>query len=155
MRCFATIFISRILFPTLENLVRIVQTMALRSPAPVLRVVMSVCCSLSSIELKSSQFCVCLDRNKKSLHAGAVASQYLHIGKSKTVFFWHNMNHALMELTSSIHYSTQLPIVVLFQHPSPSRTKRAEVSIGHSQQRLCVVRCQRPCCKHPLRLRCS
>lgn len=95
--------------------------MASASSEQVHRVVLSLCCGRSETELQSSDLCVCLDRCKKSLYAGALAREYLHRVKPMNVFFWHDMKVGVTNLISNIHAATDLPIVVLFQHPSPTK----------------------------------
>ena len=80
--------------------------------------------------MQSSDLCLCLDKCKKSIYASAVAHHYLHLRKSKSIFYHHNMASGLHELVKSISVAVNLPIVILFQHPSPSKDKSSRSAIA-------------------------
>ena len=105
---------------------------ATKSKFAVDRVIVSVGSGACQLELKSRDLCLCLDKNKKSLYAGAIASQYLYRRQSRIVFFWHDIHDGLGDLLSAVSSETGLPTLVLFQHPSPSRDRLWRSSLANA-----------------------
>lgn len=87
------------------------------------RIVVSVCSGRSEIEMNSTDLCVCLDIDKRVLFAGKFASHYRGGRSNNVIFHYHDMRDGLLKILSSIHSSTDLPVFVLFQHPSPTSNK--------------------------------
>ncbi len=86
-----------------------------------LKVVVSVCCGSAETEMHSSStdLNLCLNVDKRALYAAVFALKYLHRSKSNMIIQYHNMNEGFYHLLHSIQTNTELPIVILFQHPSP------------------------------------
>jgi hypothetical protein len=89
------------------KLIQILKSQVLKPPAKTERIIVSVCSGRSEVEMQSSDLCLCLDKCKKSIYAGAFGYKYLHA------------------LILSISKGIKLPVLVLFQHPSPTKDKRA------------------------------
>ena len=78
---------------------------------------------------------VCFDIDKRGLVAGAFANAYLsrksHVKRS-VIFHKHDMNQPLSPILSSFKVMTKLPIIVLFQHPSPSKEVKSRDAIARA-----------------------
>lgn len=72
------------------------------------------------MEMQSGELCVCLDKDRKSLYACAFASKYLWRKKSKILFLLYDVKNGIKDLLRQIKLASELPVVVLIQHPSPS-----------------------------------
>ena len=93
------------------------------------RVVVSVCSGRSEMEMNSRDLCVCLDVHKRSLFVSAFAHHYMH-KKRNVVFRHHDMANGLLQLFTNIYTITKLPMLVLFQHPSPSLNHKSRVGLS-------------------------
>ena len=96
------------------------------------RIVLSVCSGRSETEMQASSddLCVCFDNDKRSLYASAISYKYLHPKKSNVIFHYHNMASGLLNILQAIKLRTNLPIVVLFQHPSPTGGRLSREAIA-------------------------
>jgi hypothetical protein len=94
------------------------------------RVVICVCTGKSETEMHSpsSDLCLCLDTDRRSLYASSFAYKYLLRNKAKMIFHHFNYGNGLLALIKSISSKVQLPISVLFQHPSPSPSSGMDLS---------------------------
>ena len=104
--------------PTAE-LANIVRQMVTKLDAQ--RIVMSIGCGFAETEMQSNDLCICLDKCRKSLFAASVAGLYLHLRKKNLVFFCHNMRDGCFDMIKRVHEVGGVPIVLLFQHSSPSQ----------------------------------
>ena len=85
------------------------------------RIVVSVCAGMAETELHSDEMCICLDVDKRSLYSAFFAMKFLHQKQNnRLVFHRHDMSNGLYALLKQLRNSTALPLVVLFQHPSPT-----------------------------------
>lgn len=86
------------------------------------RVIVSICCGTAQTEMHSSSrdLNICLDVDKRALYVAVFSLKYLHKSKPNTIIQYHDMEHGLYNLLHSIQANTKLPILVLFQHPSPT-----------------------------------
>ena len=98
------------------------------------RIVVSVCSGRSETEMQacSDDLCVCFDVDKRSLYASAISYKYLHPKKSNLLFHHHDMSSGLLNILHAIKIQTSLPIVVLFQHPSPTGDKLSRDAIAYA-----------------------
>ena len=86
------------------------------------RIILSLCAGSGGTELQSSSLCLCLDLCRRSLFSGAFSAKHLHKSKS-VVFYRHDMKYGLFSLFKAIQEHLAIPIVVLFQHPSPNNDR--------------------------------
>jgi hypothetical protein len=84
------------------------------------RVIVSIGSGTAETEMESGELCVCLDKDKKSLFTCAFAAKYLWKKHANVIFSWYDTKDGILDLLSAINFKTLLPVVVLFQHPSPS-----------------------------------
>jgi len=86
------------------------------------RVIVSVCCGSAQTEMHSSSrdFNICLDVDKRALYSALFSLKYLHEGKSNMIIQYHDMKDGFYDILHTIQTNTQLPILILFQHPSPT-----------------------------------
>ena len=101
---------------------------------PTNRIIISVCCGRSETELQSpmSDLCICLDVDKRSLYASAFTHKYLHRNRAKLLFHHFDMSKGLFHLIESLSSNVNVPISILFQHPSPSQETRNITAISIS-----------------------
>lgn len=85
------------------------------------RIIVSIGSGRAETEMESGELCICLDRDKKSLYACAFAAKYLWKKSANVVFYWYDIKEGISLLLSAIGLASKLPVVVLFQHPSPSK----------------------------------
>jgi hypothetical protein len=76
----------------------------------------------------SSDLCLCLDKDRRSLYASSFAHKYIYKNKAKVIFHPFNYGIGLLELLKSISSKVRLPVSVLFQHPSPSPSSVSDLS---------------------------
>ena len=97
------------------------------------RIILSVCCGRSETESQSddSDFSICLDIDKRSLFASKFAYKYVLKRKRSILFHHFDMNVGLGNLLESLSVH-KLPIVVLFQHPSPSPQPKSRNAIARA-----------------------
>jgi hypothetical protein len=90
------------------------------------RVIVSVCCGYAQTEMhsSSSDLNLCLDVDKRSLYSALFSLKYLHEGKTNMIIQYHDMKDGFYDILHSIQKYTQLPILILFQHPSPTTEVR-------------------------------
>lgn len=72
----------------------------------------------------TSDLCICLDVNKRSLYASAFTHKYLYRNRAKLLFHHFDMSKGLFQLIKLLSSHVDIPISVLFQHPSPSPETR-------------------------------
>ena len=86
------------------------------------RIVVSVCAGMAETELHSEEMCICLDVDKRSFYSSLFALKFLLSKKANNIIFHkHDMSVGLYSLLQVIKQSTALPLVILFQHPCPTR----------------------------------
>ena len=93
------------------------------------RVIVSIGSGRAETEMQSGELCVCLDKDKKSLYTCAFASKYLWKERSNIVFLRYDLKDGIFNLLSAIKGAVNLPVVVLFQHPSPSKANKNRVAL--------------------------
>ena len=95
-------------------------------------IVVSVCSGQSETEMQSQMnLCICLDTNKKSLFASKFIYKYSPQPKGSNVLLhYFDMSKGLLQLLNSLSSRCHLPIIVLFQHPSPSPEKTSRNAIA-------------------------
>ncbi len=99
---------------------------------------MSVCSGRSQTEVHSDDLCLCLDKDKQSLFATAFALKYLCRRKNNIVYCHQKMENGLLNILTSLQHICCVPLVVLFQHPSPvSRDKSGNYLAEASRQ--CIM----------------
>jgi len=75
--------------------------------------------------------CICLDTNKKSLFASKFIYKYSPQPKGSNVLLhYFDMSKGLLQLLNTLSSRCHLPIIVLFQHPSPSPEKTSRNAIA-------------------------
>jgi hypothetical protein len=91
------------------------------------RIVVSVCSGRceTEIQAKPQDLCLCMDKDKRSLFAAAFSHKYLQKKKSYLLFQHFDMGNGLQDFLSRLALKATVPIVVLFQHPSPSPDARS------------------------------
>ena len=86
------------------------------------RIVVSVSAGVAETELHSEEMCICLDLDKRSFYSSHFALKYLLSKKCNNVIFHrHDMSVGLYTLLHLIWQNTELPLVILFQHPCPTK----------------------------------
>lgn len=80
--------------------------------------------------MSSQDLCVCFDNDKRSIFVSKFSSTYLNRAKSNVIHHYEDMADNLYSLLGSIFDKTKMPIHVLFQHPSPSSTKKSQDDIA-------------------------
>ena len=86
------------------------------------RIVVSVCAGMAETELHSEEMCICLDVDKRSFYSSLFALKFLLSKTANNIIFHkHDMSVGLYSLLQVIKQSTALPLVILFQHPCPTR----------------------------------
>eukprot|EP00804_Cyclotella_cryptica_P023294 CCRYP_000465-RA/>CCRYP_000465-RA protein AED:0.00 eAED:0.00 QI:492/1/1/1/0/0/2/21/294 len=95
-------------------------------------IVVSVCSGQSETEMQSQMnLCICLDTNKKSLFASKFIYKYSPQPKGSNVLLhYFDMSKGLLQLLNTLSSRRHLPIIVLFQHPSPSPEKTSRNAIA-------------------------
>ena len=95
-------------------------------------IVVSVCSGQSETEMQSQKnLCICLDINKKSLFASKFIYKYSPQPKGSNVLLhYFDMSNGLLQLLNILSSRCHLPIIVLFQHPSPSPEKTSRNAIA-------------------------
>jgi hypothetical protein len=73
---------------------------------------------------RSSDLNICLDVDKRSLYSALFSLKYLHEGKTNMIIQYHDMRKGFYDILHSIQEYTLLPILILFQHPSPTTEGR-------------------------------
>ncbi len=77
---------------------------------------------MAETELHSEEMCICLDVDKKSFYSSHFALKILLSKKANNIIFHkHDMSVGLYSLLQVIKKSTALPLVILFQHPFPTK----------------------------------
>ena len=85
------------------------------------KIVVSVCAGRGETEMFSQDLCLCLDIDRQSFFSSMFAMKFLFKKKAKNIIYHrHDMSMDLYSLLEKIGTITQLPVTVLFQHPSPS-----------------------------------
>jgi hypothetical protein len=96
------------------------------------RIVVSVCAGMAETELHSDDMCICLDVDKRSFFSAYFALKFLCPNKYKRlVFHRHDMSVGLYSLIKQLRNSTALPLVILFQHPSPTMNHHKLSIVSH------------------------
>ena len=112
----------------LGKLLKIIASFKTRMKAE--RIVLSVGAGRSGTEMQGSDLCVCFDTDKRSLFASAFAYKYRHSEKNNVIFHHFDMTDGLYRIMKMIRIWTSIPIVVLFQHPSPSSDAGSRLSLA-------------------------
>ncbi len=73
----------------------------------------------------SDDLCLCIDNDKRALFSSAFGLKHLNTATKNLIYYHHNMNDHLKELLYQVQQATRLPLVVLFQHPSPSNDSKS------------------------------
>jgi hypothetical protein len=104
------------------NLLNVIRSHSINYYQKFQRIVISVCSGSAQTEMHSSpsDLNVCLDVNKRLLYSAIFSLKYLYRRKSNMIIQHYNMKEGFHHLVSTIRSYTRLPIVILFQHPSPS-----------------------------------
>jgi len=85
------------------------------------KIVVSVCAGRGETEMFSQDLCLCLDIDRQSFFSSMFAMKFLFKKKAENIIYHiHDMSMDLYSLLEKIGTITQLPVTVLFQHPSPS-----------------------------------
>ena len=85
------------------------------------KIVVSVCAGTGETEMFSQDLCLCLDIDRQSFFSSMFAMKFLFKKKAKNIIYHrHDMSMGLYFLLEKIGTITQLPVTVLFQHPSPT-----------------------------------
>jgi hypothetical protein len=85
------------------------------------RIVVSVCAGMAETELHSNEMCICLDVDKRFLFSANFAQTLLCPKEyNRLICHRHDMSNGLYSLISQLRDRTALPLVILFQHPSPT-----------------------------------
>jgi hypothetical protein len=93
-----------------------------------IQLVVSVCAGTSATELNSDQLCLCLDTDRRALQAAVINMG--GFGKSNVILAHFDMSKRLLQLLQLIKQKTEMDIVVLLQHPNPSKddTSRNDIA---------------------------
>ena len=102
------------------------------------RIIVSFFTGRSETEIKSSDLCICFDIDKRSLFASAFISKYLYPNKSNIITHHHDMATCLLDTLRSLKTNIGLPIIGLFQHPSPTKDSSSRRSIAIAS-RYCII----------------
>ena len=81
-------------------------------------ITVSICSGMGITELQSCSLCLCLDKDKRSLHTGVMAKKVSP--KNRAIFDQFDYSSNLKDLLAAISKSLELEVKVLLQHPSPS-----------------------------------
>lgn len=91
-------------------------------------IIISVCCGTAGTELNSDKLCLCLDKDKRSLHC---ATMNMHsLTKKHKLFQYFDYGKELYQLFCKIKEKTNAELKVLFQHPSPAHISRDSINIA-------------------------
>ncbi len=117
---FIHIFLSN--FRYKANLLNVIRSHSINYYQNFERIVISVCSGSAQTEMHSSpsDLNLRLDVNKRSMYTAIFSLKYLYRRKSNMIIQHYNMKEGFHHLVSTIRSYTRLPIVILFQHPSPS-----------------------------------
>ena len=86
------------------------------------RIVVSVCAGMAETELHSEEMCICLYLDKRSFFSSHFALKFLRTKQCNNIIFHrHDMSVGLYAFLQAIRESKALPLVILFQHPWPTK----------------------------------
>lgn len=86
------------------------------------RIVVSVGAGIAETEMHSEEMCICLDVDKRSFYSSHFALKFLLSKKVNNIIYHkHDMSVCLYSLLQVIKQSTKLQLVILFQHPCPTK----------------------------------
>ena len=86
------------------------------------RILVSVCAGMAETEMHSEEMCICLDIDKRSFFSSHLALKFIRTKQcNNTIFHRHDMSVGLYAFLQAIRDSTALPLVILFQHPCPTK----------------------------------
>jgi len=92
------------------------------------RIVVSVCAGKGETEMNAKgDLCLCLDIDKKSLFSSFFFRKFRLKQPPNIIAHYHDMGIDIPHLLTHIGLSTHLPVVVLFQHPSPSKQCKSQI----------------------------
>lgn len=86
------------------------------------RIIVSLGAGRCETEMQSKSqhdFCLCLDNDKRALFSAAFCYKFSS-RNGRMIFHHYDMSNGLFDLLYVIKKKTFLPVLVLFQHPSPS-----------------------------------
>ena len=81
-------------------------------------------------ELHSDLPCLCLDIDKRALHTGVISAHNKWGNRPRKIFALFSFSKGLHDLLAKIKSKVSVPIVVLLQHPSPSREKKSRENLS-------------------------
>jgi hypothetical protein len=83
----------------------------------------SLCAGRAETELLSEDLCICMDVDKQALFSSLFALGYMYRKKANIIYHIPDMFVGIYSLLETIRKISELPVVVLFQHPCPTKSK--------------------------------
>jgi hypothetical protein len=88
------------------------------------RIIVSVGCGRAEMEMHCCDLHICLDIDKRALFCAKFATRYLFRKKGNIILQHYNMNEGLSHILTQIQEKlTTVELIVLFQHPNPSKKR--------------------------------
>jgi hypothetical protein len=87
------------------------------------RIVVSLCAGRAETELLSEDLCICMDVGKRALFSSLFALRYMYRKKANIIYHRRDMSVGVYSLLQTIWKISELPVVVLFQHPCPTKSR--------------------------------
>lgn len=97
-------------------------------------IVVSIGCGLCGTEMQSSNLCLCINTNKRSLYNAAMTRRYLTKSGS-TIFYRRQVDDTLLLFLRKLHGEVALPFTMLLQHPCPQDRNILDLLLACGQAR--------------------
>ncbi len=95
------------------------------------RIVLSLCGGRGETECqaKSDDLVVCLDSDRRSLFTGKFMARLMTGIKKNVIFSLFDYSHELFDFVRLVQLASNLPVILLFQHPSPSADEKSRKAL--------------------------
>lgn len=95
------------------------------------RIVLSLCGGRGETECqaKSDDLVVCLDTDRRSLFTGKFMARFITGSKKNVIFSKFDYSHGLFDFVRLVQLAANLPVILLFQHPSPSADEKSRQAL--------------------------
>jgi hypothetical protein len=94
------------------------------------RIIVSPCAGRCETESLSNDLVLCLDIDRRALYSGRLVGKVMK--QTNIIRFYFDMSNGLLQLLTRLKNKIGAPVVVLFQHPSPSMLEKSRTAIANA-----------------------